>query len=55
MKRPTFLEGVGFALAASIGGSVAHTALSAAVGGGRSLPVRRSRTCSICWCVRQDG
>jgi len=35
MKRPTFLEGVGFALAASIGGSVAHTALAAAAGGGQ--------------------
>jgi len=35
MRRPTFLEGVGFALAASIGGSVAHTALSTAAGGGQ--------------------
>lgn len=39
MKRPTFLEGVGFALAASIGGSVGHTALSAAAGGGQLRPV----------------
>jgi hypothetical protein len=35
MKRPTFFEGVGFALAASIGGSVAYTALSAMAGNGQ--------------------
>jgi hypothetical protein len=34
MTRPTFLEGVGVALAASLSGAAAHTALSAAVGGG---------------------
>jgi len=39
MKRPTFLQGVGFALAASIGGSVAYTALSAVAGGGQLRPV----------------
>jgi hypothetical protein len=35
MTRPTFLEGVGFALAASIGGSIVHTGLSAVAGGGQ--------------------
>lgn len=39
MKRPTFLEGVGVALAASIAGSVAYTALSAVAGGGLLRPV----------------
>ena len=34
MKTPTFLEGVGVALAASVAGSVAHTALSTLAGGG---------------------
>jgi hypothetical protein len=39
MKRPTFFEGVGFALVASIGGSVAYAALSALAGGGQLRPV----------------
>jgi hypothetical protein len=34
MTRPTFLEGVGVALVASLAGAAAHTALSAAAGGG---------------------
>ena len=34
MKTPTFLEGVGVALAASVTGSVAHTALATVAGGG---------------------
>ena len=34
MKTPTVLEGVGIALAASVAGSVAYTALAAVAGGG---------------------
>lgn len=34
MKQPTFFEGVGVALAASVVGSAAHTALSVATGSG---------------------
>ena len=34
MRTPTLLEGVGVALAASIAGSVTHTALAAVAGGG---------------------
>ncbi len=39
MKTPTFLEGAGVALAASVAGSVTHTALAAAAGGGVLRPV----------------
>jgi ABC-type transport system involved in multi-copper enzyme maturation permease subunit len=39
MTRPTFLEGVGVALAASLSGAAAYTALSAAVGVGMLRPV----------------
>jgi hypothetical protein len=39
MKTLTFLEGAGIALAASIAGSVAYTALSAVAGGGALRPV----------------
>lgn len=39
MTRPTFVEGVGVALAASLSGSAAYTALSAAAGGGMLRPV----------------
>jgi hypothetical protein len=39
MTRPTFLEGVGVALAASLSGAAAYTALSAAADGGMLRPV----------------
>jgi hypothetical protein len=39
MKTPTFLEGVAVALAASLVGSAAHTALATVAGGGVLRPV----------------